>query len=176
MKKRQLAGVLGVLVLAMCAGTQALVKIDAPLERTYRNAGKVVIGRVSSVDLGKRRAEVDVVEVLKGDFGGKTLRLQVARSADVLQSIVAGQPVVVMTGKASTGVNVADAWFVAENDQQNADPPTWLVTKRLEKRASTPDTTQGLVESLRGLSAGSRPTTATTMNSGRTASTPSGAR
>ena len=130
------AMVIAVLV-AWASPAAGVIKVDMPVSRIYATGNPVLVGKVTGVKAENRVVDVEVAEVLKGQFGAKSLRVQIVQPEQLIAKVAVGQPVVVFVGRAVPGgaapvtLHLADTWLLAEV-VAGAQPPAFRVMQ--EKR------------------------------------------
>lgn len=91
-----------------------MIRVDDSVTRTYDLAKLVLVGKTVRVDPEKKAVEVEVAKVLKGDFAGGKVQIQLAGASDYLDRIAVNQPVVIFNGLKGALVHVGDNFLSAE--------------------------------------------------------------
>ncbi len=150
-----------VIVVLVCAGwVGAVIKVDMPVSKVYGAANPVLVGKVIGVKKENRVVEAEVVEVVKGVFGQKTFRVQIAQPEELIGKVAVGEPMVVFVGRAIGGaaapvtVHVADTWLLAERVAGTEGLVLRAVQEKRDQLKSFPGRSPALVEIVRQIKTG----------------------
>jgi len=132
-------------ILAMPAS--AIIKVDFPVSRVYREANAVAVGNITRVD--NARTECFLREILKGALADTAITLVL--SPDLVGAVKTGDPVVVFRSDDRAILHLADGWHRAERRSG-----TWTITGPYPMVKNYPGRTAGLVGIVQAIKAGQR--------------------
>lgn len=152
--KRKLLLAFCILLAGFAPAAMGLIKIDAPISRSYAASPRVIVAEVSTITAANRLVDARVLQTLKGDDPGERVRLQVAQPADLFERIRPGGKLVIFVGLRASTIHIADTWSIAQM-RPEMSPPTWQISaEAMPLRRSFPGTTDALVRLVADLKAG----------------------
>jgi hypothetical protein len=99
------------------APAQAVIKLDLSVKKTYETSKAVITGTIGTIDTATRSFEVEGLTVLRGTSPGEKIRVQLAAPPELLQSVKAGEPIVIFQSRAPgdgmASIYLADRWVLA---------------------------------------------------------------
>ena len=136
----------------------AVIKVDLPVSKIYKDSREVVIGNIARVLPDQQAVDVQVAEAAKGKPTYDRFRVQLAGSAELIRRVEPNQPVVVFAAKTPPNlaiVHLADTWLLA-NAAPGTRAPVWRVGQAYQGAQSFPGRTVALAAIVRELK-GERP-------------------
>jgi len=124
----------------------AIIKIDFPVSRLYKEAAAVAVGEVAGVTGGN--IECTVRRTLKGRLEVKTIAI--GAPATLAKAVKAGGPAVVFVRGRRLILHVADGWWRADRKADNR----WVIAGPHSMVQNFPGRTVGLAAIVRDIKAG----------------------
>lgn len=139
---------------------EAVIKIEFPVSRIYRDAKTVRSATVIGLDVEKRVIEVKPTVTFKGGVAPDRLRLEVSVAADWFSRVATNEPVLIFAsetdGKGAALMHLADTWVLAQGGSDSA-VPVWRVVQPYDAKRAYPGRTAGLVRLIAAMKAGQNP-------------------
>lgn len=152
-------GAVAFLIVAVPAAL-ALIKLEFPVSRMYRDSKVVRSATIVSVDAARAVLEAGPAATFKGGAAPDRLRLAIAAPTNVVARVAVGQPVVLFCAESENAgaaiIHLADTWLLAQAVPE-AKPPVLRIVQNYDAAKAFPGRTASLVRLLTAMKNGKSP-------------------